>query len=146
MNHKKISKRHQPRGFEILFEDDDIIVGNKSAGLLTIGANYDRENTANNLVNNYVRKGNSRSRKFVYCVHRLDRETSGLLIFAKHEHAKDRLKKNWRNVEKTYYAVVFGHLTKKKIPSQVISKRMKIMWSIQRKTQGKVACPIRSMR
>jgi 23S rRNA-/tRNA-specific pseudouridylate synthase len=99
---KKIPSKYQPKGFRILHEDDHLIVGNKSAGFLTVGALYERERTIHRALNEYVRKGNPRSHRVVYVVHRLDRETSGLLMFAKTDWVKELLKDNWPNTTKTY--------------------------------------------
>lgn len=107
------TKRHQPKGFKILHEDRDLIVGNKAAGFLTVAALYDKTHTIHNNLNQYVRKGNSKSRNCVYVVHRLDRETSGVLVFAKSPQAKDFLKDNWKSFSKIYHAVVHGHMTQK---------------------------------
>ncbi len=115
---KKISKRHQPKGFEVLYEDDHLIVGNKAPGLLTVGALWEREHTVHHLLNHYVRKGNSTSRKRVFVVHRLDQATSGVLMFAKSERVQFLLKEGWKDVQKTYYAIVHGRMPK---PSGTIS-------------------------
>ncbi|MBF0619405.1 MAG: RluA family pseudouridine synthase [Candidatus Omnitrophica bacterium] len=112
MKTKKIPTKYQPKGFEILYDDDYVIVGNKAAGLLTVGALYERERTVHHLLNQYVRKGNSRSHKRVSVVHRLDRETSGLLVFTKSEEARTFLKENWKSAEKEYFAVVHGRMSK----------------------------------
>jgi tRNA pseudouridine32 synthase/23S rRNA pseudouridine746 synthase/23S rRNA pseudouridine1911/1915/1917 synthase len=110
---KKIPSKYQPKGFRILYEDDHLIVGNKAAGFLTVGALYERERTIHQALNQYVRKGNSRSHKVVFVVHRLDRETSGLLMFAKSDWVKDLLKDNWKGTTKTYYAIVHGRMAQK---------------------------------
>jgi RluA family pseudouridine synthase len=110
---KKIPSKYQPNGFRILYEDDHLIVGNKSVGHLTVGAPYERERTIHQALNQYVRKGNSRSHRVVYVVHRLDRETSGLLIFAKSDWVKEVLKDQWKGVKKTYFAVVYGPMKEK---------------------------------
>ncbi len=102
--------RHRPRGLEILHEDRDLFVVNKAPGVLTTGTRRDEAFTAENVLNQYVRKGCARSRKQVYLVHRLDRETSGVLLFAKTEEAQQRLKENWKATEKLYLAIVRGHL------------------------------------
>ena len=109
----KIPKKYQPRGFEILHEDRDLIVGRKAAGFLTVAALWERENTVHEALNQYVRKGNPRSRKCVYVVHRLDQATTGVLIFAKSEEVQAYLKNNWKTTVKTYYAIVHGRLPKK---------------------------------
>lgn len=110
---KKVPKKYQPKGFEILHEDLDLIVGNKAPGVLTVAAKWDSENTVHNVLNQYVRKGNPRSNKCVYVVHRLDQGTSGVLIFAKTESVQNFLKDNWKTTVKNYYAIVHGKLEKK---------------------------------
>jgi tRNA pseudouridine32 synthase/23S rRNA pseudouridine746 synthase/23S rRNA pseudouridine1911/1915/1917 synthase len=110
---KKIPSKYQPKGFKIIYEDDALIVGNKAAGYLTVGAKWEKVNTVQHALDMYVRKGNSKSHKVVYVVHRLDQHTSGLLIFAKTEEAQTRLKDDWKNTQKTYFSVVHGHLSQK---------------------------------
>ena len=110
---KKVPRKYQPKGSHILHEDRDVIVGNKSPGILTVGAMWEKENTVHNLLNQYIRKGNSRSRACVFVVHRLDQATSGALIFAKTEEVQQYLKNNWKSTVKTYYTIVHGHLKKK---------------------------------
>jgi len=112
---KKMKKnsRHRPQGLEIIHEDMDIIVIDKSSGLLTVKANYEKEKTAHYVLTNYVRKGEMKSKKQVFVVHRLDRDTSGVVVFAKTFKAKDNLKINWPNVEKRYLAVVHGTMPEK---------------------------------
>lgn len=110
---KKIPKKYQPKGFTILYEDRDIIVGDKAAGFLTVAAAWNREHTIHAALNSYVRKGNSKSRKCVYVVHRLDQDTTGILIFAKTHEAQNFLKDHWKDTKKVYYAVVHGRLAQK---------------------------------
>ncbi|PLX81251.1 MAG: RNA pseudouridine synthase, partial [Desulfuromonas sp.] len=81
-------KKHQPRGLPILYEDKDLLIVDKPPGLLTVGTDRDKTRTAHYLLNDYVRRGNPKSRNRVYVVHRLDRDTSCLLVFAKSEAAK----------------------------------------------------------
>ncbi|MFA7256634.1 MAG: RluA family pseudouridine synthase [Kiritimatiellales bacterium] len=107
----KTSRR--PKGLEIVYEDRDLIVINKDAGLLTMSFHRDEPQTAERILTDYLRKGAARSRLRVFVVHRLDRETSGLLVFAKTEEAQQSLKKNWESVEKEYRAVVHGTLKEK---------------------------------
>ena len=104
--------------FPVLFEDGDIIVIDKPAGLLSthtklVGrAARESQLTAENLLNDYVRKGQSKSRKRVWLVHRLDRETSGVMMFAKSEEVAERFRADWGNLtEKTYLARVAGVMT-----------------------------------
>lgn len=110
---KKPPKKYQPKGFDILHEDVDLLIGNKAGGFLTVAAKWNPEDTIHSALNHYVRKGNPKSRKCVYVVHRLDQGTTGVLIYAKSEAARDFLKDDWKNTIKTYYAVVHGIMTKK---------------------------------
>ncbi|MBL8013265.1 MAG: RluA family pseudouridine synthase [Candidatus Omnitrophica bacterium] len=108
-----IPRKHQPKGFEILYEDRDVIVGNKAAGYLTVSALWNKVNTIHSALNWYVRKGQVKSRKCVYVVHRLDQATTGVLVFAKSVQAQVYLKDHWKTTEKIYYAIVQGHLNQK---------------------------------
>ena len=103
-----------PHGLVILHEDQDILVVDKPAGLLTIGTERDKSRTAYFILTDYVRKGCARSRNRVFIVHRLDRETSGVLVFAKSEEAKFRLQGEWSETEKKYLAVVHGRCRKQR--------------------------------
>ena len=97
--------------FPILYEDRDLIVIDKPAGLLTTHTRAKETNTAEEWLNDYVRKGQHRSRLRVWLVHRLDRETSGLLMFAKSEAVADYFRSDWNSLtEKTYIARVEGEL------------------------------------
>jgi len=108
-----MSKKNIFKGFEIIYEDRDIIVINKESGLLSIATAKEKFNTAHFLLNEYVRKGNPRSKERVYIVHRLDRETSGLLVFAKSEKSKLFLQENWSNFTKKYITIVNGTFKEK---------------------------------
>jgi RluA family pseudouridine synthase len=105
--------KYHPKGVTLLHEDKDIIVVEKPGGLLTMGTERDKSRTVHTILNEYVRKGDPRSRNRVYIVHRLDRETSGILIFAKSEAAKIFLQEHWQETEKRYLTVVYGSLTPK---------------------------------
>src|SRR5512140_1428244 len=102
---KQPRTRHQPRGLAILHEDRDIIVVEKPCGLLSIGTDRDKARTVHSILNEYVRKGDPRSRNRVYIVHRLDRETSGILVLAKSESAKNFLQEHWQETDKRYLTI-----------------------------------------
>ena len=104
------SPKHQPKGVTLLYEDADVLVVDKPCGLLTMGTERDKSRTVHSILNDYVRKGNPKSRNRAYIVHRLDRDTSGILLFAKSEQAKSFLQSDWENTTKIYLTVVFGHL------------------------------------
>jgi tRNA pseudouridine32 synthase/23S rRNA pseudouridine746 synthase/23S rRNA pseudouridine1911/1915/1917 synthase len=110
---KRPPAKYQPKGLTVLHEDKDIIVVEKPCGLLTMGTDRDKSRTVHTILNEYVRKGDSRSRNRIYIVHRLDRETSGILILAKSESAKIFLQGHWQETDKRYLTVVHGSLTKK---------------------------------
>ena len=111
-----MKKKHR-LPFPILFEDDDVIVIEKPAGLLAthtkLVGRLARESqlTAENILNDYVRKGQAKSKKRVWLVHRLDRETSGVMMFAKSEEVAEKFRADWASLtEKTYLARVEGLL------------------------------------
>ena len=95
-------------GFPILYEDEDVIVIDKPAGMLTVATDDERENTAYRMVTDYIKSKNKSGRVFI--VHRLDRETSGVLLLAKSERVKYALQDNWDDAVLTrgYIAVVEG--------------------------------------
>lgn len=136
---KKHSCKHAPRGVEILHEDRDIFVVCKAVGVLSTGTRQDEAFTAENVLSHYLRKGCSRSNKQVYLVHRLDRETSGIMLFAKTEEAQQRLKDNWSNNEKIYYAALRGHLKAKQgtLTSYLAEGENLFVYSVKDPTQGK---------
>jgi len=112
-NKDRAPRRHRLRGLEVVFEDRDLIVVEKPAGLLTMSPHKDQPETVERILTAYLRKGSTRSRLRAYVVHRLDRETSGLLVFAKSERVQQQLKNSWRDTDKRYFAVVHGHLEQK---------------------------------
>jgi len=138
---KKIPKKYQPRGFQIIHEDLDVIVGNKAPGALTVAAKWNPDETIHSALNQYVRKGNPRSNKCVYVVHRLDQATSGVLIFAKSEDVQHFLKDNWKSTIKNYYAIVHGKMPKKSgtIQSYLEEDENYVMHSSKDSEKGKLA-------
>jgi tRNA pseudouridine32 synthase/23S rRNA pseudouridine746 synthase/23S rRNA pseudouridine1911/1915/1917 synthase len=110
---KRPPTKYQPKGLTVLHEDKDIIVVEKPCGLLTMGTDRDKSRTVHTILNDYVRKGDPRSRNRIYIVHRLDRETSGILIFAKSEAAKVFLQGHWQETDKRYLTIVYGSVTPK---------------------------------
>ena len=96
----------------IVYEDDDLIVVNKQPGLLTVAATPgSSETTAYSILRAYVKKQNARAG--IYVVHRLDRETSGLLVFARSEELQHYMRQYWRELvtERTYIALTEGVLS-----------------------------------
>lgn len=92
-------------GLKIVYEDDDLVVVNKPAGLLSVPTNVENEPSAHRILKRQYH------RRKVFPIHRLDKETSGLLVFAYNEKAKDSLKDQLakRTMHREYRAVVEGH-------------------------------------
>ena len=103
------SKHIQTLPFEIVFEDDHLIVVNKPSGLLTIATEKEKERTLYHIVRDYVISKNPRGRIFI--VHRLDKDTSGIVLFAKDEKTKNQLHEHWNEYVslREYTAIVSGH-------------------------------------
>ena len=105
--------------FDILMEDEHIIVVNKPSNLLTIATEKEKEKTLYHMVREYLIEKDKRSKIFI--VHRLDKDTSGIVIFAKDEKTKNMLQEHWNEyvtlreyVAIVYVAIVHGHMPKQK--------------------------------
>ncbi|MDN6293936.1 MAG: RluA family pseudouridine synthase [Alkalibacterium sp.] len=112
MSNKESKKRSELVGLSILHEDRDIIVINKEAGLLSVAADDPTEPTAYNQLSDYVKKENPDNKIFV--VHRLDRDTSGVMLYAKSEDIQQVLQNDWKNTvkERIYTALAEGRVEK----------------------------------
>ncbi|MEG0286412.1 MAG: RluA family pseudouridine synthase [Vagococcus sp.] len=99
-------------GIEIVYEDEDIIIIEKESGMLSIAGQNQFEVTAHNQLMGYVKRDHPKNR--IYVVHRLDKDTSGIMLFAKNEQTKQALQENWKEkvFERTYTAVVEGEVKK----------------------------------
>ena len=108
-------KGRRLRGISILHEDPDVIVIEKAAGILSCATRRGGEEySVESALTDHVRKGQAKSRKCVYLVHRLDRETSGVMMVAKTPEVQEHFRSNWNDLtEKTYLARVHGHLERK---------------------------------
>ncbi|PYI51662.1 RluA family pseudouridine synthase [Paenibacillus flagellatus] len=106
----KVADESRFFGLSILHEDDDVIVVNKEAGLLSVATDKEKEVTAYRQLMEHVRRTDPRSRIFV--VHRLDRDTSGVMMFAKSERVQQQLQNDWQDAveERTYVALVEGQV------------------------------------
>lgn len=107
---EKAAHRNLPAGLSILHEDSDVIVVLKANGLLTVPTERERETTAQAYLNVYL--GQKKGEERIQVVHRLDRETSGVLIFAKNAYAREQLKEQFaaHTVDRVYIAVVEGEM------------------------------------
>jgi len=97
-----------PAGLSVVHEDDELLVIRKPVNLLTIATDTEREKTAFRIMTDYLRESTHGRHDRLWIVHRLDRETSGLLVLAKTEDAKTWLQENWARMEKRYHAIVEG--------------------------------------
>lgn len=135
-------KFRHPR-VEIVYEDDHVIVINKGYGLLSVAApgTSKREENAYDIVRNYVKDINPANKLFI--VHRLDRDTSGLLMFAKSEEAQDVLRHNWNNMilERLYVAVLEGYLEEDKgyVKSRLAENSQYVVYTTHEPGEGKLA-------
>ena len=96
---------------DILYEDEYLIAINKPCGLLSISNDKEKDITAYRMVSDYVKSSNKKN--YIFVVHRLDQDTSGVLMFCKNEKIRDRLQENWNTVVKKrgYIAIVDGKLS-----------------------------------
>jgi 23S rRNA pseudouridine1911/1915/1917 synthase len=138
INQSIIREKRQTGKLDILYEDGDIIVVNKPAGLLTIASDKEKESTAYHLLTDYVRQKSPANRIFV--VHRLDRDTSGVLMVAKSERIKLALQDNWADLvsDRGYMAVVEGQLEEKsgRIRSWLKETKTLLVYSSARSGDG----------
>lgn len=136
----KITK-HKLEGVSIVYEDNDILVVEKERGILSVATQNEREKTAYNILKNYLKEKNSKDKIFV--VHRLDRDTSGVMIFAKSEKAQDILQTTWNDSvkERTYVALVEGNVKKNSdtIISYLAENKAMITYSTDNEEEGKKA-------
>lgn len=127
---------------EIVYEDDDIIVINKGYGLLSVSTlSHKKEENAYEILRNYVKEVNPRNKLFI--VHRLDRDTSGLMMFAKSEEAQDVLRHNWNNMilERLYVAVLEGYLENNSgyVKSRLAENSQFVVYTTENPDEGRVA-------
>lgn len=95
-------------GLKIVHLDDDIVVVDKRAGLLSMGSEGEKERTAHRILNDHLKAITGSQSQQAFIVHRLDRETSGLMMFARNRAIQTALQENWKTVTKKYLAIVEG--------------------------------------
>lgn len=135
---QRITKKNR-QDLPIIFENEEFIVINKPSGLLTIPSDNEKGRTAYRMVNDYVQQKDKHSRIFV--VHRLDEDTSGVLMFAKNPKIKDILQKEWSEIvlERGYYAMVEGKMKKQEetLVDYLKENSLNLMYVSNDKTNGK---------
>ena len=133
------AKNKKTLPFEIIYEDEHIIVINKPSGLLTIATNKEKEKTLYHIVREYL-KASKPSQK-IFIVHRLDKDTSGIIIFAKDEKTKNMLQEKWNDyvLLREYTAVVYGRLKKKEdhIEENLLDTKTNFVYVAKNKTGKK---------
>ncbi|MCY7350034.1 MAG: RluA family pseudouridine synthase [Cytophagaceae bacterium] len=129
------------RGLSIVFEDDYLIVINKQEGLLSIATTKEKIHTAYSILSDHIKKQDPKNRLFI--VHRLDRETSGLMLFAKSERIQKLLQESWGTTtkERTYLAVTEGPVERPEgvISSYLHESKALIVYSDQNSYNGQRA-------
>ena len=135
---QRISKKNR-QDLPIIFENDEFIVINKPSGLLTIPSDNEKGRTAYRMINDYVQQKDKHNRIFV--VHRLDEDTSGVLLFAKNPKIKDILQKEWNEIvlARGYYAVVEGKMEKPEatLINYLKENSLNLMYVTNNKNEGK---------
>lgn len=123
---------------DILYEDKFVIVVNKPSNLLTVATDKEKDRTLFSYVFDYLKQKNKNNKVFI--VHRLDKDTSGIVIFAKDEKTKFYLQDNWDKFKRNYVAVVNGKVEKKKgvIKSYLQETKTHLTYSVNDKN-GKLA-------
>ena len=141
VNWAKVLIEEQPAGLNIVFEDPYIIIIEKQAGLLSIATATEKEQTAYSILSDHVKKRDPKNKIFV--LHRLDRETSGVMMFAKSEMIQQALQKAWKEavLERTYIVVVEGAVTNEQgtITSWLTESKAFIMYSSHTPNNGQKA-------
>ncbi len=137
----KVEETVKYHGLKILYEDPHIIVIDKESGLLSIATAKERKKTAYFILTEHVRKTNHNNR--VYIVHRLDKEASGVMIFAKSIEVQEVLQRDWQKavVDRRYAALVEGRVEKQEdtIISWLIESKALIMYSYKFDNGGQKA-------
>lgn len=124
---------------KIIYEDKELLVVEKESHQLTIATPKHEENTLYNKASTYVKKQYPKNK--IYIVHRLDKDTSGLVVFAKNQNIKYYLQNNWSQVKREYLCIVEGQMPKQKdtLKSYLIETKTFQVFSTKDKTKGKLA-------
>ncbi|HBS02451.1 MAG TPA: RluA family pseudouridine synthase [Firmicutes bacterium] len=136
----RIAKKSR-KDLPILYEDEDIIALDKPSGLLSVATEKEKGKTAYRLVSDYVAAKNRKSR--VYVVHRLDEDTSGVLVFAKSQEVREALQKSWQEIVKKRgdYAIVEGEMEKQEdtLKDYLEQDNFQLVRVSKNKAKGKLA-------
>lgn len=137
----KVLQRDRQKGLKIVFEDPYLVVIEKQPGLLSIATEKENERTAYRMLSDQMKQMNSKNRIFV--VHRLDREASGLMMFAKSKDVQRLLQDAWQTdvLERSYAVVVEGRIPEEQgtITSWLKQNKAHVMYSSQTPGDGQKA-------
>lgn len=138
---KRGIRKKNVRDLPIIYEDEDLIVLDKPSGLLSVASDKERRKTAYRLVSDYWRAKCPKGRVFV--VHRLDEDTSGVLVFAKNIETREALQKHWQEVvtRRSYYAIVEGKMEKEEdtFKDYLDQNKLNLVYVTNDRSKGKLA-------
>lgn len=125
----------------IIYEDDDLIVINKPSGLLSIASDNEKSSTAYRMLSDYVQQKDKHNRIFV--VHRLDEDTSGVLMVAKNIEIQQALQEKWNEIvtKRGYFAIVEGVMENQEGTFKTYLKKnnQNLMYSSKKSGDGQLA-------
>lgn len=137
----KVVLDKKKKALPILYEDNEFVVINKPAGLLTVATEKEKVTTAYHMVKEHVKAANLKNN--IYVVHRLDQDTSGILLFTKNEKLKELLQENWNDavMKRQYFAIVEGNVKEKQgtIKNYLTENKNKLVYITKNKKEGKLA-------
>jgi len=141
LNKKKSQEKPRFRELRIVHEDAHVIVIDKISGLLSMASETEKQKTAYSMLSEYVKRFDPRN--LIFIVHRLDRETSGLMMFARSKRVQEILQKDWNDniIERSYVAVVEGTVEKAgdTVTSWLKENKAMVMYSSQTPEDGQKA-------
>ncbi len=141
LNKKKSAEKPRFRGLRIVHEDADVIVIDKTSGLLSMASDKEKIKTAYSILSEYVKRFDPKN--LIFIVHRLDRETSGLMMFARSKKAQEILQKDWNEsiIERSYVVVVEGKVDNPEgtVTSWLKENKALVMFSSQTPDDGQKA-------
>ena len=131
-------KTKNRKNIPIIYEDNEFLVINKPYGLLSIPSDTEKNSTAIRMVMDYVQAKDKHNR--IYLVHRIDKETSGVLMFCKNEKIRDLLMDNWNDlvIKRGYFAIVEGHMEEKEktIVNYLRKNKLDLMYVVKHGGEG----------
>jgi 23S rRNA pseudouridine1911/1915/1917 synthase len=141
INWGRVQDQSTDRGIKVYFEDPYLIVVEKKSGLLSIASDKEKDRTAYGLLSKMVKKENPEN--LIFIVHRLDRETSGLMLFAKSYEVQQLLQQAWKDsiVERSYVVVVEGRVEQERatVTSWLKENKALVMYSSPDPNDGQKA-------